>query len=74
MSTRKIDLCVIGGGVADLFVLAIERRVSLRHLARMIAPHPTFAELDRTATIEFIKPWMRAKLTRRLVRLLSQLP
>ncbi len=74
---RLLGASIVGahaGELAHLFVLAIERRLNLRHVARMIAPYPTFAELDRTAAIEFLKPWMRATLTRRVVRLLSRLP
>ena len=55
-------------------MLAIERRLKLRHIAQMIAPYPTFGELDRTAAIEFMKARLINDLTRRAVRLLSWLP
>lgn len=74
---RLLGASIVGahaGELALVFVLAIERRLGLRHIAQMLAPYPTFGELGRTAAVEFIKPWLAAPMTRRLVRVLGWLP
>lgn len=76
-SGRVLGASIVGanaGELAQLFVLAIERRLALRHIARMIAPYPTYGELAKAAAIEFMKPKWINGLTRRVVRLLARLP
>jgi hypothetical protein len=41
-------------------VIAIEQKLKLPNLARMIAPHPTWGELDKAAASEFSKPATRS--------------
>lgn len=62
------------GELAPLWVLAIERGLRLRHLAQMIAPYPTWGELDKTVAANFMKPRLFGGLVRSLVPLLSRLP
>ena len=74
---RLLGASIVGahaGELAHMFVLAIERRLKLRHVAQMIAPYPTFGELDKAAAIEFMKPRLINRLTRRIIRVLSWLP
>jgi pyruvate/2-oxoglutarate dehydrogenase complex dihydrolipoamide dehydrogenase (E3) component len=60
------------GELAPLWVLAIERGLKLRHVAQMIAPYPTWAELDRSAAAEFMKPRLFNRFTRRIAPLLAR--
>ncbi len=62
------------GELAHLWVVAIEQKLKLRDLAQMIAPYPTWGELDKTAASEFSRPLLANSLTRGLVRVLSCLP
>ena len=67
-------LAAHAGELAHLWVLAIERRLSLRHVAAMLAPYPTWGEANKSAAAEFYKPRLFGAWTRRAVRLLSFLP
>ena len=62
------------GELAHLWVVAIEQKLKLRDLAQMIAPYPTWGELDKTAASEFSRPLLANSLTRGIVRVLSCLP
>jgi pyruvate/2-oxoglutarate dehydrogenase complex dihydrolipoamide dehydrogenase (E3) component len=62
------------GELAHLWVVAIEQKLKLRNLAQMIAPYPTWGELDKAAASEFSKPLLAHWLIRGAVRLLSSLP
>ena len=62
------------GELAHLWVVAIEQKLKLRDLAQMIAPYPTWGELDKAAASEFSKPLLSHPMTRRLIRALSWLP
>ncbi|MEO6782543.1 MAG: FAD-dependent oxidoreductase [Bradyrhizobium sp.] len=62
------------GELAHLWVVAIEQKLKLRDLAQMIAPYPTWGELDKAAAAEFSKPLLSHRLTRGVVRALSWLP
>ena len=62
------------GELAHLWVVAIDQKLKLRDLAQMIAPYPTWGELDKTAASEFSSPLPANSLTRGLVRVLSCLP
>jgi len=62
------------GELAHLWVISIEQRLKLRNLAQMIAPYPTWGELDKAAAAEFSKPLLTHPLTRGAVRILSWLP
>jgi len=62
------------GELAHLWVVAIEQRLKPRNLAQMIAPYPTWGELDKAAAAEFSKPLLSHPLTRGVVRMLSLLP
>lgn len=74
---RVLGASILGahaGELAPLWVLAIERGLRLKDMAQMIAPYPTWGELDKAAAAEFVKPKLFNDLTRRVVRLLSRLP
>lgn len=62
------------GELALPWVVAISQRMKLRDLAQMIAPYPTWGELDKAAAAEFSKPLLSHPLTRGAVRMLSWLP
>lgn len=67
-------LAAHAGELAHLWVLAIERRLKLKHVAAMLAPYPTWGEINRMAAAEFYKPRLFSVWTRRAVRLLGRLP
>jgi hypothetical protein len=62
------------GELAHVWVLAIEQRLKLRHIASMLAPYPTWGEANKMAAAEFYKPRLFGAWTRRVVRILSWLP
>lgn len=62
------------GELASLWVLAIEQRLKLRHIAGMFAPYPTWSELNKAAAAEYVKPSLFGPLSRRIVRMLSWWP
>jgi len=62
------------GELAHLWVVAIERKLKLRDLAQMIAPYPTWGELNKAAASEFSRPLLTSRLARTAVRVLSWLP
>ncbi len=62
------------GELAHLWVVAIEQGLKLRDLAQMIAPYPTWGELNKAAASEFSRPLLTSRLARTAVRVLSWLP
>lgn len=62
------------GELAQLWVMAIEQKVKLGAIAQMIAPYPTWGELNKAAASEFAKPLLTHWLTRGAARVLSWLP
>ncbi len=62
------------GELAHLWVVAIEQQLKLRDLSQMIAPYPTWGELDKAAASEFSKPVLTSRLTQTAARVLSWLP
>src|SRR4051794_34129016 len=67
-------LAAHAGELAHLWVLAIEQRLKLRHIAAMLAPYPTWGEANKMAAGEFYKPRLFGAWTCRAVRLLKFLP
>jgi hypothetical protein len=59
------------GELAHLWVVAIEQKLKLRNLAQMIAPYPTWGELNKAAASEFSKTLLRSRFTHGVVRALS---
>lgn len=62
------------GELAQLWVIAIEQKLKLRAIAPMIAPYPTWGELNKAAASEFVKPLLTHRLTRGVAKILSWLP
>jgi pyruvate/2-oxoglutarate dehydrogenase complex dihydrolipoamide dehydrogenase (E3) component len=62
------------GELAHLWVLAIEQKLNLRKIAQMMAPYPTWGELNKMAAAESSKPLLAHPMTHLLVRALSWLP
>jgi pyruvate/2-oxoglutarate dehydrogenase complex dihydrolipoamide dehydrogenase (E3) component len=74
---RVLGVSILGaqaGELAHLWVVAIEQKLKLRELAGMIAPYPTWGELNKTAAFEFTKPLLRHPVMRGAARVLSWLP
>lgn len=62
------------GELAHLWVVAIEQRLNLRSVAQMMAPYPTWGEVNKMAAAEFSRPMLAHPMTHLLVRALSWLP
>ena len=62
------------GELAHLWVVAIEQKLNLRSLAQMMAPYPTWGEVNKMAAAEFSRPLLAHPMTHLLVRALSWLP
>jgi pyruvate/2-oxoglutarate dehydrogenase complex dihydrolipoamide dehydrogenase (E3) component len=76
-SGRVLGASILGrhaGELSHLWVLAIEQRLKLKDVARLLAPYPTWGEAAKSAAIEFYKPRFFGPWTRRLVRALARLP
>lgn len=74
---RVLGASILGAHAGELihvWVLAIERGLKLKDIARMIAPYPTLGEIEKAAASEFYKPKLFNDWSRGLVRLLSWLP
>lgn len=74
---RVLGASILGahaGELAHLWVVAIEQGLKLRDLAQMIAPYPTWGELDKAAALEFSKSFLTHPLIRGAARVLSWLP
>jgi pyruvate/2-oxoglutarate dehydrogenase complex dihydrolipoamide dehydrogenase (E3) component len=68
---------ILGAGAGELthlWVIAIEKKLRLHDVAQMIAPYPTWGELNKTAAFEFSKALLTSRLARTAVRMLSWLP
>ncbi|MFZ2156674.1 MAG: FAD-dependent oxidoreductase [Bradyrhizobium sp.] len=62
------------GELAHLWIVAIEQKLNLRSIAQMMAPYPTWGELNKMAAAEFSRPLLAHPMTRILVKALSWLP
>ena len=74
---RVLGASILGvnaGELSHLWVVAIEQKLRLRDMAQIIAPYPTWGELNKAAAAEFSKPLLTSSLTRAVVRVLSWLP
>lgn len=67
-------LAAHAGELAHLWVLAIEQRLTLKHIAGMLAPYPTWGEVNKLAAVAFYRPRLFNPWTRRAVRALAWLP
>lgn len=76
-SGRILGASILGpqaGELIQLWRLAIERRLKLKHVARMIAPYPALGATGRRAAGEFYRRALFSPWTRRLVRALARWP
>ncbi len=67
---------IVGAHAGELlqpWILAIEQRLRLGALARMMAPHPTLSEVSKRVASDFFTPALFGAGTRKLVRFLSRL-
>jgi pyruvate/2-oxoglutarate dehydrogenase complex dihydrolipoamide dehydrogenase (E3) component len=74
---RVLGASILGahaGELAHLWIVAIEQKLKLRHVAQMIAPYPTWSELDKVAAAEFFRPLIARPLTQAVARRLFRLP
>ena len=74
---RVLGASILGahaGELTQLWVIGIEQKVKLGAIAQMIAPYPTWGELNKAAASEFAKPLLAHRLTRGAAKVLSWLP
>jgi hypothetical protein len=62
------------GELTHLWVVAIERQLKLKHVAGMLAPYPTWGEVNKTGGGRVLQTAAFQPLTRRAVRALSWPP
>ena len=68
---------IVGRNAGELilpWVLAIQKGIDLKAMAKVIAPYPTLSEIGKRAAGEFFIPRLFGAGTRRVVRLLQRLP
>ncbi len=74
---RVLGASIVGARAGEMihtWVLAIEQNLELKHVASMIAPYPTLAELNKQVAAESYKQMLSNPWVRRLVRALLRLP
>jgi len=74
---RVLGASIVGtraGEMIHTWVLAIEQKLKLKHVASMIAPYPTLAELNKQVASEPYKEMLSNPWIRRLVRALLHFP
>ncbi len=67
---------IVGPQAGELLLpwcLAIQKKLTLRDMAGVIAPYPTLSEVSKRAAGSFFTPTLFSPKTRRLVRLLARL-
>jgi pyruvate/2-oxoglutarate dehydrogenase complex dihydrolipoamide dehydrogenase (E3) component len=70
-----LGAAIVGAHAGELlqpWILAIEQRLKLGALARMMAPHPTLSEISKRVASDFFSPALFGAGTRQLVRFLSR--
>ncbi len=67
-------LAPAAGEIIGLWCLAISRKLTLRAVAGLMLPYPTFGETAKAAASDYYKPALFSKTTRRLVGALGWLP
>jgi pyruvate/2-oxoglutarate dehydrogenase complex dihydrolipoamide dehydrogenase (E3) component len=60
------------GELVQLWGLAIQERIGIAKVARMIAPYPTLSEADKRAAGAYYTPTLFSGRTRGVVRFLSR--
>lgn len=74
---RVLGASILGahaGELSHVWVLAIEQGLKVKDIAGMLAPYPTWGEANKMAAVEFYKPRLFSRWTRRAVRVLAWLP
>lgn len=74
---RVLGASIVGARAGEMihtWVLAIAQHLKLKHIASMIAPYPTFAELNKQVASEWFKHMLTHPWTRRAVRAVLRLP
>ena len=74
---RILGASILGahaGELIQLWTLALGKGLTLRDIAGMIAPYPTFGEAGKMAASEFYKPKLFGRWTSLAVRALTRLP
>lgn len=67
---------IVGAHAGELihpWVLAMQQRLKIGAIATMLAPYPTFGEINKQAAGRFFADWLFRPATRRIVRLLAHL-
>lgn len=67
-------LAPAAGEMIGMWCLAVSRRLTLRAIAGLTLPYPTFGEIGKAAAGRFYTPKLFSDRTRRLVRVLQMLP
>jgi pyruvate/2-oxoglutarate dehydrogenase complex dihydrolipoamide dehydrogenase (E3) component len=68
---------IVGSHAGELilpWVLAVEKRLKVSDMASVVAPYPTLSEVTKRAAGSYYTPKLFSAKTRRIVRLMQQLP
>ncbi len=74
---RVLGCSIVGPGAGELiglWALVIDRRLTLRHVAGLVLPYPTYSEIGKQVAGAWYKPSLFSDRTRWLVRLIGRLP
>jgi pyruvate/2-oxoglutarate dehydrogenase complex dihydrolipoamide dehydrogenase (E3) component len=74
---KVLGATIVGRGAGELilpWVLAMQNRLDLKAMAKVIAPYPTLGEVGKRAAGDFFTPRLFGPGMRRIVRLLQRLP
>jgi pyruvate/2-oxoglutarate dehydrogenase complex dihydrolipoamide dehydrogenase (E3) component len=74
---KVLGATIVGRAAGELilpWVLAMQNRLDLKAMAKVIAPYPTLGEIGKRAAGDFFTPRLFGPGMRRIVRLLQRLP
>ncbi len=72
---RILGASIVGAQAGDLIVpwcMAVQKRLSVRDMAGLVFPYPTFSEVSKRAAVSHYSPLASKPLTRRLIGFLRR--
>ncbi len=72
-----VGASIVGAHAGELiqsWILPVQKRMKIKHLAGLILPYPTLGEAGKRAAGSYFTPALFSERTRKIVRLLQRLP
>ena len=72
---RILGTTIVGPGAGEMitiWTLALSRRLNIRHIAGVVVPYPTLAELGKRAAITYFTPRLTSAFVRRIISILRR--